>query len=73
MEGWKTGNGRDDAKDVIEAGDAAESGGHDDDMLVGDDGHEVSDLGMFNCAGNKILYPDLGGECWKRKNIFKNF
>lgn len=46
-DGWKTGNGRDDAREVIEAGDAPERGGHED-ILVGDDGHEVSDLGMFN-------------------------
>ena len=62
MEGWKTGKGRDEAREVIEAGEAAESGGHED-ILVGDDGQDVSDLGMFNCAGNKILYPVLGGEC----------
>ena len=54
--GWNTGKGSAEAR---EEG----AGGHEDGegMLVGEDGDSA--LGMLSCAGIRILYPDLGGDC----------
>ena len=57
--------------DNDDAREEGSEGGHDDgdDMLGGEDGDSA--LGMLSCAGNRILYPDLGGDCWN-KNNFQN-